>query len=76
LKKNIWGVAKQHNSEAAWIQDLKDQIKDIPQQPSMEISVDDVQKKVKWMSNWKAPGPDQVRQTGKHQYQTKSKHSG
>ena len=58
--KNIWGVAKQHNSEAAWIQDIKDQNKDIPQQPSMEISVDDVQQKVKRMSNWKAPGPDQV----------------
>jgi hypothetical protein len=46
---------QQHNSEAAWIQDIKDRNKDIPQQPSMQISVDDVQKQVKRMSNLKAP---------------------
>jgi hypothetical protein len=58
--KSIYGVVKQHNNEAAWIQDNKDQNKDIPQQPSLEISADDMQQNVKRMSNWKAPGPDQV----------------
>ena len=48
-----------HNKNAAWIDDIKEANRDILQQSEAEKTIEDVQTKVKKISNWKSLGPDQ-----------------
>ena len=55
----IWSVRKDHNKEAEWLKDLKEEMDSIEQR---DIVIDEhkVKQQCKKMPNWKAPGNDGV----------------
>ena len=55
----IWSVEKEHNKEAKWLSDLKEEIVKLEQQ-NVVINEDKVKKQCSKMPNWKAPGHDGV----------------
>ena len=55
----IWSVEKEHNKEADWLSDLKEEIVRVDQQ-NVAITEDKVKKQCRKMPNWKAPGHDGV----------------
>ena len=55
----IWGVDKEHNWTADWLEKLKGE-RDYDQQEAQEISEVMVKKQCKKIPNWKAPGWDGV----------------
>ena len=59
---DIWGVRKDYNREADWLNDLKRQrVNDERPQQRMSISVDRIRKQCRKTPNWKAPGTDGVK---------------
>ena len=55
----IWSVEKEHNKEAKWLSDLKEEIVKLEQQ-NVVINEDKVKKQCSKMPNWMAPGHDGV----------------
>ena len=55
----IWSVEKEHNKEADWFSDLKEEMVKLEQQ-NVVINEDKVKKQYSKMPNWKAPGHDGV----------------
>ena len=53
----IWSKPSQHNRNAEWLNNLKEEISVEKQEP-VKVSIDKVRKVLKRMPNWKAPGPD------------------
>ena len=51
----IWSVEKEHNKEAKWMSDLKEEMVKL-EQPNVVINEDNVKKQCSKMPNWKAPG--------------------
>ena len=51
----IWGVEKEHNKEADWLSDLKEEMVKLEQQ-NVVINEDKVKNQCSKMPNWKAPG--------------------
>ncbi|MGY8822311.1 MAG: RNA-directed DNA polymerase, partial [Pseudomonadales bacterium] len=57
----IWGNSFQHNGEAEWLDEVKEEMRGkVEVMGDVEVKVEDVVKRVRGMSNWKAPGPDGV----------------
>ena len=57
----IWSESHQHNDKADWLGMVKDEIKGkLKAMEDIEITLEDVVRRIKGMSNWKAPGPDGV----------------
>ena len=57
----IWSAEKQHNSDAAWLNGVKESFGGVEEQAPVEVALEDVVKGIRKMANWKAPGPDGVR---------------
>ena len=55
----IWSVEKEHNKEADWLSDLKEEMVKLEQQ-NVVINEDKVKKQCSKMPNWKAPRHDGV----------------
>ena len=55
----IWSKPSQHNRNAEWLNNLKEEISVEKQEP-VKVSIDKVRKVLKRMPDWKAPGPDLV----------------
>ena len=55
----IWSIEKEHNKEAKWLSDLKEEIVKLEQQ-NVVINEDKVKKQCSKMPNWKALGHDGV----------------
>ena len=57
----IWSKGYQHNTEAMWLEEVKAEWEGkVNQMVNVEISLEDVVRRIKGMANWKAPGPDGV----------------
>ena len=50
----IWSVEKEHNKEAKWLNDLKEEMMKLEQQ-NVVINEDKVKKQCSKMPNWKVP---------------------
>ena len=57
---SIWGEEKAHNKEAEWLEELKQERRDINKQRNISITREMVNKQCSRVANWKAPGPDGV----------------
>ena len=57
---DIWSVEKEHDREARWLKDLKNESNGEHRQEMVRISVENVQKQCRKIPNWKAPGKDGV----------------
>ena len=57
---DIWSVEKEHNRDARWLKDLKNENNGEHIQEMVRISVENVQKQCRKIPNWKAPGKDGV----------------
>ena len=58
---DIWSQAYEHNTQARWLGEIKEDMKGhVNQMANIEVSLEDVVRRIKAMSNWKAPGPDGV----------------
>ena len=55
----ICSVEKEHNKEATWLSDLKEEMVKLEQQNAV-INEDKVKKQCSKMPNWKTPGHDCV----------------
>ena len=55
----IWSVEKEHNKEAKWLSDLKEQMVKLELQSEV-INEDKMKKQCSKVPNWKAPGHDGV----------------
>ena len=55
----IWGNEAQHNRDAQWLKDLREECDKVNQQ-DIAITLEMVTERVKKIPNWKAPGPDGV----------------
>ncbi|XP_063592467.1 uncharacterized protein LOC134769657 [Penaeus indicus] len=55
---NIWGKSTKHNTEAEWLQDLKDEYTNKPKQADIVINKKMLDNQMRKMPNWKAPGLD------------------
>ena len=56
--KDIWGNEKHHNTNAEWLNDLREQQGE--QQENIVITENLIRQQCKKIPNWKAPGPDGV----------------
>ncbi|XP_063599561.1 uncharacterized protein LOC134775881 [Penaeus indicus] len=54
---NIWGKSTKRNTEAEWLQDLKDEYTNKPKQADIVINKKMLDNQMRKMPNWKAPGP-------------------
>jgi len=57
---DIWSTNREHNREAQWLKELKNENRIENQQEVVEISLEKVTKQCKKIPNWKAPGKDGV----------------
>ena len=55
---NIWGKSTKHNSEAQWLEDIKEEYSNKPKQADIVINKKKLHHQISKMPNWKAPGPD------------------
>ena len=57
----IWSQGKVHDREAKWLGEVKEEMKEkVRGMADIVVKIEIVVKKIKGMSNWKAPGPDGV----------------
>ena len=57
----IWSKSHEHNVEAEWLSSVRDELKGRTRaMEDIVIMKDDVVRRIRGMSNWKAPGPDGV----------------
>ncbi len=54
----IWGKSTKHNTNAKWLQDMKEEYKNKPKQEDIKIDRKMLDNQIRKMPNWKAPGPD------------------
>ena len=59
--EGIWSVEKRHDDGASWLGDVREQMRDVKQMDDIVVETEGVQRVIRKMSNWKAPGPDMVR---------------
>ena len=57
---NIWDREVKHNTQAEWLQELKEESVGGEKQDDLVMTTDMVTKQSKKMPNWKSPGPDGV----------------
>ena len=57
---DIWSVEKEHDREARWLKDLKNESNGEHRQEMVSSSAENVQKQCRKISSWKAPGKDGV----------------
>ena len=57
---NIWGERKEHRKDAAWLKNSKRDFEFKDKQEGVEITPENIEKILRKMPNWKAPGPDCV----------------
>ena len=57
---NIWSTPMLHNTEATWIERVKNKLKDVKKQENININLGNLKTAIKRLTNWKAPGPDGV----------------
>ena len=51
----------EHNDNAEWLEEVKDEFQNkVRAMEDIEITLEDVVKRIRGMSSWKAPGPDGV----------------
>ena len=58
--KGIWSVPGKFNDKASWLPKVKEKLSGVDRQADVKISICDVKKAIRKMTNWKAPGPDCV----------------
>ena len=58
----------EHNIDSEWLKKAKDELRDIPRQEDITITVMEPRRVILRMSDWKAAGPDNVqgKVTGLH----------
>ena len=59
--EKIWSVETEHDKEACWLGDIRKQMAQVERMDDVVVNLDTVRRGVGRMTNWKAPGPDQVR---------------
>ena len=57
---DIWSKEVQHDKEANWLHEFRNEIENMSMQESIDITDQKVKNMLKRMPNWKAPGPDGV----------------
>jgi hypothetical protein len=57
---DIWTVEKEHNKDAEWLAELRDEVKGGHTQERVTISAEKIKKQSRKMPNWKSPGKDGV----------------
>lgn len=57
---SLWGSAENYNTSATWMQSIQRKHENLSEQSDIVITTEDVRMKIARMSNWKAPGPDQI----------------
>ena len=57
---DIWSKEVQHNKNANWPHEFRNEVEDKSVQESIDITDEKVKDILKRMPNWKAPGPDGV----------------
>eukprot|EP00957_Ditylum_brightwellii_P092262 7024139-Ditylum_brightwellii.AAC.1 len=57
---NLFGKMAKHNDEVAWLQVEEEIIENVQQQQWTNITVEEMHQTVRKLTNWKAPGMDQV----------------
>ena len=58
--KDIWETPVSHKADAHWIKDIKEDLHDVEEQATLNITKSKLEARVKRMSNWTSPGPDGV----------------
>ena len=56
----IWSNPAEHNKDARWIRDVREELGNMGKQEDLAIGVEEVKAGVRRMTNWKAPGPDGI----------------
>ena len=59
--EGIWSVEKEHNDEASWLGNVREQMKGVKKMDDVVVELEGVKRGIGRLSNWKAPGRDQVR---------------
>ena len=59
--KGIWSVEKEHDREASWLGEIREEMSRIQTMDDVVVDIEGVKKGIRKMTNWKAPGPDMVR---------------
>ena len=57
---DIWSKEVQHNKNANWLHEFRNEVENTSVQESIDITDEKVKDILKRMPNWKAPGPDGV----------------
>ena len=57
---DIWDQSAKHNQWAPWLDNVREELQDVPRQSHININVRKVKTQLKRIPNWKAPGPEQV----------------
>lgn len=57
---DIWEKTENHNHNAEWLNEIKNDLIDKEKQNEIVISQDKLKKSIKKIPNWKSPGPDMV----------------
>lgn len=56
----LWNCQVEHNVNAEWLNDIESDLKDIRKQDDIKICFQVLEKQLRRIPNWKAPGPDGV----------------
>ena len=56
----LWDQPVQHNRQAEWLSDVRDELKNVQRQGDVQIDEGKVKRQLGKVPNWKAPGPDHV----------------
>ena len=59
--EGIWSVEVEHDKEASWLGDIREQMKHVRAMDDVVVDLEGVKKGIGRMNNWKAPGPEMVR---------------
>ena len=59
--EGLWSDGVEHNRDACWLGDIREQMKDVKAMEDVVVDLEIVKRGIRRMTNWKAPGPDQVR---------------
>lgn len=57
--KNIWSIEVEHNRDAEWIREIKDNNR-VERDTEFQVTLDMMKAQLSKVPNWKAPGPDQI----------------
>ena len=57
---SIWGQSKMHNTEADWLKDVRKEYADTNKQQNVGVTIGLLDRQLKKVPNWKAPGADGV----------------